>query len=589
MLTSNKAWIKMKESSDIYIDVTNLLPESLSNITADAVVNQIQGGAYMGIGILIILLACAVMAGLAVKANRGVAAHRLSGKSGDSLASFGYKQELLRDMGGFSNFAVSFSVISVLTGAVTLYGFGFNQGGPGVMGFGWPLVTLFVLFVAAGMAELCSAIPTSGAIYHWSSILGGKAWGWFSAWFNMVGQVTVVAGIDFGCAGFASSLLFSDPTKMQTLMVYAVILLSHGLLNHVGIRIVAKLNDVSAIYHLIGVGIIIAALVYFGPSHKVSYLFDTGFSGAVNSTTPYWFAFLVGLLQAQWTYTGYDASAHTSEETVDAKVRSPWGVYLSVAVSGVFGFLMIAMVTLSITDPAAVAAAGGSGFIVAIQQAMGESFGKVILWMVTIAMWFCGLSSVTSISRMIYAFSRDKGLPFSGIWSLISSKFSTPARAIWLSCSLAFLCALANNVYAVVTSLSVISLYFSYGIPLLLKLVAQAKGVWTKEEDGPWSLGKWSPIVNIIALAWIAFITVLFVVSPSDVTITADYTLHYTTGKVFTAVVALLLIWYVLYVRKHFEGPHLGTYAALRERLAGSDGKPNRQVEDLEAKSTFAE
>ena len=325
ILTSNKAWIKKKESSDIYIDVTNLLPESLSNITADAVVNQIQGGAYMGIGILIILLACAVMAGLAVKANRGVAAHRLSGKGGDSLASFGYKQELLRDMGGFSNFAVSFSVISVLTGAVTLYGFGFNQGGPGVMGFGWPLVTLFVLFVAAGMAELCSAIPTSGAIYHWSSILGGKAWGWFSAWFNMVGQVTVVAGIDFGCAGFASSLLFSDPTKMQTLMVYAVILLSHGLLNHVGIRIVAKLNDVSAIYHLIGVGIIIAALVYFGPSHKVSYLFDTGFSGAVNSTTPYWFAFLVGLLQAQWTYTGYDASAHTSEETVDRQSPLPMG------------------------------------------------------------------------------------------------------------------------------------------------------------------------------------------------------------------------------------------------------------------------
>lgn len=105
------------------------------------------------------------------------------------------------------------------------------------------------------------------------------------------------------------------------------------------------------------------ALVYFGSSHDVSYLFDTGFSGAANESTPYWFAFLVGLLQAQWTYTGYDASAHTSEETVDAKVRSPWGVYLSVAVSGVFRFLMLAMVTLSIKDPAAVAQAGGNGFI----------------------------------------------------------------------------------------------------------------------------------------------------------------------------------------------------------------------------------
>ncbi|WKB35772.1 amino acid permease [Terrilactibacillus sp. S3-3] len=126
--------------------------------------------------------------------------------------------------------------ISILTGAITLYGFGFNQGGAAVMGIGWPLVTLFVLFVSASMAELTSAIPTSGAIYHWASILGGPRWGWFTGWFNMIGQVTVVAGIDFGCAGFASSLLFGHPDKSQLLICYGVILASHALLNHVGIK-----------------------------------------------------------------------------------------------------------------------------------------------------------------------------------------------------------------------------------------------------------------------------------------------------------------------------------------------------------------
>jgi amino acid transporter len=397
----------------------------------------------------------------------------------------------------------------------------------------------------------------------------------------MIGQVTVVAGIDFGCAGFASSLLYDKPTKIQTLIVYAIILISHAILNHVGIRIVAKLNNVSAVYHVLGVGVIIGALVYFGPVHNISYLFDTGFSGATNNTTPYWFAFLVGLLQAQWTYTGYDASAHTSEETVDAKVRSPWGVYLSVAVSGVFGFLMIAIVTLSIKDPAAVAAAGGNGFIEAIIQAMGDSFGKVILWMVTIAMWFCGLSSVTSISRMIFAFSRDRGLPFSGLWSAVSTRFRTPANAIWISCLLAFACALANNVYAIVTSLSVICLYFSYGTPLLLKMIAQMRGIWTKEDDGPWSLGKWSLFVNLIALLWIAFVTILFVVSPSDVSISESFTLHYTTGKVFVLLTALLILFYAFYARKHFNGPHLGSYTKLRERL--SNGKSNQQVVTADA------
>jgi amino acid transporter len=237
---------------------------------------------------------------------------------------------------------------------------------------------------------------------------------------------------------------------------------------------------------------------------------------------------------------------------------------------------MIAIVTLSIKDPAAVAAAGGNGFIEAIIQAMGDSFGKAVLWMVTIAMWFCGLSSVTSISRMIFAFSRDRGLPFSGLWSAVSAKFRTPANAIWISCLLAFTCALANNVYAVVTSLSVISLYFSYGTPLLLKMIAQMRGIWTKDDDGPWTLGKWSLIVNLIALIWIAFVTVLFVVSPSDVSITENFTLHYTTGIVFTSLAVLLVIFYMFYARKHFKGPHLGSYSILRERL--SNGKSNHQV-----------
>ncbi|MBX6773532.1 MAG: amino acid permease [Chloroflexi bacterium] len=521
-------------------------------------------------GVLLVIIAIVVMFAIGYRANRAVQESRRVGNGDNELASFGYKQELLRDMGGFSNFAISFSIISILTGAVTLYGYGFNQGGPAVMGIGWPLVTIFVLMVAASMAELASAIPTSGAIYHWASILGGPGWGWYAAWFNMVGQVTIVAGIDFGCATFASTLLFGEPTKVQLLTVYAVILLSHAILNHVGIRVVAKLNDVSAIYHMVGVGALIAALVYFGPQRDVSYLFETGFSTATGSGMPYWFAFLLGLLQAQWTYTGYDASAHTSEETIDSRVRAPWGVYLSVAVSSIFGYLMLALVTLSIKDPNAVAAAGGNGFIAVIEQAMGGTFGRAVLWMVTIAMWFCGLSSVTSISRMIYAFSRDNGMPFSYLWSRVSRRFRTPAAAIWLSVVLAFCCALADNVYAVVTSISVIGLYGSYAIPLLLKLRAQWKGAWSQQDNGPWNLGSWSTVVNTIAVIWVAFITVLFVIAPSDVQLTEHFTLHYATGTTFATVLVLLTIWYVVSIRKQFVGPHLGSYAQVRERIRQS-------------------
>lgn len=389
----------------------------------------------------------------------------------------------------------------------------------------------------------------------------------------MVGQVTIVAGIDFGCAGFASALLFGEPTKGQTLFVYAIILISHAILNHVGIRIVARLNDISAIYHVIGVGVIIGALAYFGPANDISYLFDTSFSTATNDYTAYWFAFLVGLLQAQWTMTGYDASAHTSEETIDAKVRSPWGVYLSVAVSGLFGFIMLALVTLSITNPDAVAEAGSNGFMVAIEQGIGGAFGRAIIWMVTIAMWFCGLSSVTSISRMMYAFSRDKGLPFSNIWSKVSEKFRTPANTIWLSVMISFLCALADNVYAVVTSLSVIGLYSSYGIPIFLKLRAQLKGLWTEEDNGPWTLGKWSLPVSFISVIWIIFITILFVVAPSDVSLTENYTLTHATGKVFAIVCIILLAFYFFRARHTFTGPKLGAYRQVHDRICAKEEK----------------
>ncbi|MFT8362690.1 MAG: amino acid permease [Sporolactobacillus sp.] len=521
----------------------------------------------LAFGILVNLVLLIVMFAIIFKANHSVQSARAHEEAAESLKSFGYKQELLRDMGGFSNFAVSFSIISILTGAVTLYGYGFNQGGPAIMGVGWPLVTLFVLFIAAAMAELTSSIPTSGAIYHWASILGGPRWGWFTGWLNIIGQVTIVAGIDFGCAGFASALIFANPTHLQTLITYAIILAMHALLNHIGINVVSKLNSFSAIYHIIGVFIIIGVLTAFGPHHNVAYLFNASFSTATTSSTPYWFAFLVGLLQAQWTLTGYDASAHTSEETIDPKVRAPWGVYLSVAISGIFGFILLAFVTLSIKDPAAVAHAGNNAFIVAIQQAVGGWFGQAMLWMITVAMWFCGLSSITSSSRMVFAFSRDKGLPFSHIWAHVSKKFFTPNYAIWLVTIIAFLSAIFNNVYAVITSLSVIGLYGSYFVPIFLKLRAKFKGAWTEKDDGPWSLKGWSMPVHVIACLWIVFLVVLMVVSPSDVAITNSYTLHYATGKIFLGVVALLIIYFFAYAKSHFMGPHLGSYAAISERL----------------------
>lgn len=463
-------------------------------------------------------------------------------KDANDLHQFGYAQELLRDMGGFSNFAISFSIISILTGAVTLYGYGFGMGGPAVNGIGWPLVTIFTLLVAAGIAELASAIPTSGALYHWASILGGTGWGWFTAWFNMVGQFAITAGIDFGAAQFLAPLLGITEDWNNFLLIYAVILISHGLLNHFGIKVVAWLNNFSATYHIIGVSVLILALLVFGPKHDVSYVFTTGFT---TSEFPYWWAFLLGLLQAQWTYTGYDASAHTTEETINPRVKAAWGVYLSVLISAVFGYIMLFVITSTIGDAAEVAGATNP-FIFVVEQALGDWAGRATLWMVTLAMWFCGLSSITSNSRMIYAFARDGGMPKSEVWATISKTFRSPAAAIWLAVVVAFLMAVYSGAYSVIVSISTIGLYLSYGIPLFLKLRAQLNGSWTTANNGPWNLGKWSVLVNAVGLLWILFITVLFVAPPNEM-----------TGYTMLGVTILLVSYYLVSARRWFGGPSL--------------------------------
>src|ERR1700704_489965 len=169
------------------------------------------------------------------------------------LGALGYAQELFRTMGGFSNFAISFSIISILTGAVTLYSHGLAMGGPAEMAFGWPLVSVFTLTVALSMAELASSLPTSGAMYHWSCRLGGKGWGWFTAWFNITGQLAALAAIDYGAALFVTPLTGLPTTTGTVLIVYAGVLLSHGLIYHLGLRLVARLNDLSVTVHVIGV------------------------------------------------------------------------------------------------------------------------------------------------------------------------------------------------------------------------------------------------------------------------------------------------------------------------------------------------
>jgi amino acid transporter len=466
----------------------------------------------------------------------------LAERDAQDLRHFGYAQELFRTMGGFSNFAISFSIISILTGAVTLYDYGLGMGGPAEMAFGWPLVVVFTLTVAASMGELSSAFPTSGGMYHWSSLLGGPGWGWFTAWFNIAGLVATIAAVDYGCAQFVTPLLGLNSTARTLLLVYAVILLSHAMINHYGIRLVAWLNDFSVTVHIVGVIVIVGALLWFAPKQPLSFFLYP----ATTSHSPYWWAFMLGLLQAQWTFTGYDASAHVSEETVDPRRRVPWGIVNSVAVSALVGYLLLFAITLSVRSiPAALNAtdAGGNKLpaVIAIcQQALGSRAGWALSLLAAMAMWFCGLSCVTSTSRTIYAFARDEGMPLSRLWRRVAHKHLTPAPAIWLSISASFALSVYSKAYSVMTSISVLGLYVSYILPVYLGWRARRANSW--RERGPWHLGGYSSAVNVVAMAWTALICAIMMMPPNQL-----------AGETMAGLTLGLALWYAVSERHRFK------------------------------------
>src|SRR5438445_2410962 len=309
-------------------------------------------------------------------------------------------------MSGFSNFAISFTIISILSGTLTLYSTGINYGGPVMEAYGWPIVSVFVIIVGLGMAEIASKYPTAGGLYYWASKMGGPAWGWFTGWFNLIGQIAITAGIDYGAAIFTDALLnllwpgtfHSSPHEV--IYVYACILGLHALMNIFSVRLVALLNDISVWWHVIGVVVIVGFLI-FKPAHHQS--FSTVFSHTVNNSgfshSWLWFVLLLGLLQAQYTYTGYDASAHMSEETQGAARGAARGVIMSIIVSAVFGYILALGVTFAIQDFKSTGAAGTFAVKQIFIDSLGTTTAKVMLFIIVGAQFYCGMSSITSASR----------------------------------------------------------------------------------------------------------------------------------------------------------------------------------------------
>jgi len=494
------------------------------------------------------------------------------------LAELGYKQELHRGWSGFSNFAISFSIICVLAGCFTTYGQAFNNGGPIAISIGWPVISILILTVAFSMSELASAMPTAGGIYYWASKLGGPGWGWFTGWFNLIGLVAVTASVDYVCAQFIQYLfsLFrvnfifnftSTNVKYNAHVVMAlfVLILILGLLVNVfWNRLLTLFNGISVWWNVVGVAVIVVILIAV-PSHHASFSYVFGHrinNSGFGAHMYWWYVLPLGFLLTMYTITGYDASAHLSEETHGAAQSAAKGVWRSVFYSALVGWIVLLALTFAVNKAGEKGEAGFSTVFPILAASLSVLGAKAVVFISTVGQLFCGIACMTSGSRMTFAFSRDGAVPGHNLWRRLGSN-RTPTWSVLFIAVFAFVITIPayfpNSAgtpvaFLAVTSISVIGLYIAYTIPVFLRWRAGERF-----ETGPWTLGKKYKWLNLVACVWVALNVIIFCLpfSPLGVPGHAGFTLNAVNYAPVVVVVVIVgvTIWYFGWAHKTFKGP----------------------------------
>ena len=432
------------------------------------------------------------------------------------LHKLGYAQELSRRMSGFSNFAISFSIICILAGGISAFPAAFNALGSGGAVLIWLIGGVLAMSVAVGMGQIASSFPTAGGLYHWSSHLGGKFWGWMTAWFNLIGLICVVSSVDVLLyTVFFKDLLLGTALGVDVSgfgiwhqIVFLIFALgTQAVLNHYFINVTTKLTDWSG-YIILGLTVIlIVTLFAFSPvaldfSRLWTFQNVTGDAGGAVvpfRTESVAFAFLLGLSYVCYTITGFDASAHTSEETQDAQVNVPKGMWTAVFWSWVFGLIAVAAYVLTMPSLEEAAAAGWGSFFYMWGSSNMPSWLSIFLAVgMVVVNYICALAGLTSTSRMMYAFARDGGLPASAALANVSPVYRTPGTAVWVSAIFAFASTLYAPAYLILAVACAVFLYISMVMPIAAGLLSEGSAKW--KEKGPFNLGSFSKPNAVLAI-----------------------------------------------------------------------------------------
>ena len=489
-----------------------------------------------------------------------------------ALHDMGYAQELSRSMSKFSNFAISFSIICILSGGINSFAQAISSIGGAGAGIGWIVGCALSGMFALAMAQIASAFPTAGGLYHWGSILGNRFWGWLTAWLNLLGLITVLGAINIGTAYFFAGtfggMFGFTGTDGQVVTFVAVVTILQAVFNHIGIKVTTFLTDTSGYVIFATTAVLVVACLAFAPAIDISRLWTfSNFSGEAgggvfprSESTAY--LFLLCLLLPVYTITGYDASAHTAEETKNAAVVVPKGIVSAVLWSSLVGWVMVCAITLAIPDMTKGASQGWEVFFYTMDSVMPTGLKTVLYLGILIAQLLCGLATVTSASRMLFAFSRDGGMPVgSKALATVSAKYRTPVNAIWtatLLCILYVVLALSikldgTSIYVIVVNSTLVFLFLSFTVPLVAGMIAYGGPKWPR--PGPWALSTGVyRLVTLLSVMGMAVILFIAVAPPNERVL-----------YVVMGFIAVALVLWVLVENRRFEGPPTGERIAKRK------------------------
>ncbi|GAA5854380.1 hypothetical protein JCM9279_001027 [Rhodotorula babjevae] len=516
----------------------------------------------------------------------------------DRLHEMGYDQELKRGWSTLESVGASFSVISVCTGITTSFFFGMTNGGPAVMAIGWICVSVMTMFVAFSMAEVVSAVPSAGGPMHWAALLARPKYSAFAAyatgWFNFLGQAAVTASITFGNANLIATLAGEygfESSAARIIGIDAGLLVLAGLLNSVQVKLLGHLNRLSIAMHSVGVFSVGVALLASAPSLRSgkevfgTFYDGTGDPGWSVRASPAYVA-VTGILLAQFTITGFDASAHMAEETADAGRAAPFGVLISVGASACFGLFYLLSLLFALPDYQATLDSSQPVLHI-FTNAFGKTGGSIAFGYIICCVGLCGTFSLTSNSRLYFSFARDSGIP--RFFDHVDKRTEAPIRTVWLAVVLAFCLALPSLGSAVaftaVTSIATIGLYISYVIPIAISGFDHAR---FRTLRGPFHLGKLSRPVALISTAYVIFITVVFCLptaNPVDIN-----TLNYAPVAVGIVLVWVFVSWFCG-MRRVFRAPTQDssmTAPTKASRFSG-DEKVDEEVKDEPAGGSIAQ